>query len=57
MKVYDIKGYVTKKHEPNVQFQVTVNAHDQSSARRLVQMQYGLGGTVTIQKLLEKKIK
>jgi len=55
MKTYDIKGYVTKPHEPTAQFQVTVNANDQTSARRLVQMQYGLGGTVTIQRILEKK--
>ena len=55
MKTYDIKGYVTKPQTPTAQFQVTVNANDQTSAKRLVQMQYGMGGTVTIQRILEKK--
>jgi len=57
MKTYDIKGFVSKPHEPTVQFQVTVNANDQSSAKRLVTMQYGMGGTVNFQKILEKKSK
>ena len=54
MKTYDIKGYVTKKGQPTTQFPVTVNANDQTSAKRLVTMQYGMGGTVTIQRILEK---
>ena len=57
MKQYDIKGYVYKKGEPQTQFTVTVNANDQTSARRLVMMQYGMGGQVTIQKILEVKPK
>jgi hypothetical protein len=57
MKQFDIKGIVVKQGQPTTQFQVTVNANDQSSAKRLVMMQYGTGGSVTIQKLLEKKVK
>jgi ribosomal protein L20A (L18A) len=57
MKQYDIKGYVYKKGEPQTQFTVTVNANDQTSAKRLVMMQYGVGGSVTIQKILEVKPK
>jgi ribosomal protein L20A (L18A) len=57
MKQYDIKGYVYKKGEPQTQFTVTVNANDQTSARRLVNMQYGIGGAVTIQKIQEVKPK
>jgi hypothetical protein len=55
MKQFDIKGIVTKPGQPTVQFQLTVNANDQASARRLVMMQYGAGGTVTINRLIEKK--
>jgi hypothetical protein len=55
MKQFDIKGIVTKPGQPTVQFQLTVNANDQASARRLVMMQYGTGGTVTINRLIEKK--
>jgi hypothetical protein len=55
MKTYDIKGVVIKPNTPTYQFSVTVNANDQSSAKRLVEMQYGMGGKVTFQKILEKK--
>jgi len=59
MKTYDISGYVTRPHVPVTSFSLTVNANDQTSARRLVTMQYGAGPDtkVTIQKLLEKKSK
>ena len=57
MKTYDISGYVTRPHVPVTSFSLTVNANDQTSARRLVTMQYGagMGGNVTIQRILEKK--
>lgn len=55
MKQFDIKGIVTKPGQPTVQFQLVVNANDQASARRLVMMQYGAGGNVTINRLVEKK--
>lgn len=55
MKQYDIKGIVSKQGQPTTQFTVTVNANDQASAKRLVTMQYGMGGNVTIQRILEKK--
>jgi len=55
MKQFDIKGIVTKPGQPTLQFQLTVNANDQASARRLVMMQYGAGGSVTINRLIEKK--
>lgn len=54
MRQYDIKGIVVIKGQPTIQFSVTVNANDQSSAKRLVQMQYGAQGTVNIQKIIEK---
>ena len=41
MKTYDISGYVTRPHVPVTSFSLTVNANDQTSARRLVTMQYG----------------
>jgi hypothetical protein len=57
MKTYDISGYVKRPRMPLVSFSLTVNANDQTSARRLVTMQYGAepDAKVTIQKLLEKK--
>jgi hypothetical protein len=55
MKQFDIKGIVTNPGQPTVQFTITVNANDQASARRLVMMQYGATGKVTIQNLQEKK--
>lgn len=58
MKQYEIKGVVTKPHAPTLQFSLTVNANDQASAKRLVELQYGFGGSkVTIQKILEVKPK
>ena len=54
MRQYEIKGTVTKTGFPTTQFTVTVNANDQTSAKRLVTMQYGMGGTVNIQRILEK---
>ena len=56
MKQYDIKGVVTRPNTPTLQFSITVNANDQASAKRLVELQYGFGGAkVTFQKVLEKK--
>jgi hypothetical protein len=55
MKTFEIKGIIVAQGKPTTQFEVTVNANDQSSARRLVMMQYGTGGTVTITRLIEKK--
>jgi hypothetical protein len=55
MKQYDIKGIVTAPGQPTTQIRLTVNANDQTSAKRLVQMQYGSGGKVTIQGITEKK--
>ena len=55
MKQFVIKGIVTNPGQPTVQISVTVNANDQASARRLVMMQYGATGKVTIQNLQEKK--
>lgn len=55
MKTYDIKGTVVKTGTPTYQFSVVVNANDQASAKRLIEMQYGMGGKVIIQKILEKK--
>ena len=55
MKQYDIKGIITNPGQPTTQIRLTVNANDQMSARRLVQMQYGNGGKVTIQTITEKK--
>ena len=58
MKQYDIKGVVTKQHTPTLQFTLTVNANDQASAKRLVELQYGFGGgKVSIQKIAEVKPK
>lgn len=53
MKTYDIKGVVVASGKPTTSFQVTIQAHDQTSARRLVQMQYGMGGQVNIQSIRE----
>lgn len=53
MKQYDIKGIILNKGQPTVQFSVTVNATDQTSAKRLVTMQYGPQGQVQIQKIIE----
>lgn len=56
MKQYDIKGIVTAPGQPTTQIRLTVNANDQTSARRLVQMQYATPtGKVTIQTVTEKK--
>ena len=55
MKQYTIKGIVTNPGQPTLQLSLVVNANDQASARRLVQMQYGAGGKVTIQGIAEKK--
>jgi len=55
MKQYTIKGIVTNPGQPTLQLSLVVNANDQASARRLVQMQYGSGGKVTIQGITEKK--
>jgi len=55
MKQYTIKGIVTNPGQPTTQISLVVNANDQASARRLVQMQYGSGGKVTIQGITEKK--
>jgi len=52
MKQFDITGYVQNSGQPTIKFSVTVHANDQTSAKRLVQMQYGVGGTVTIQKII-----
>lgn len=58
MKQYDIKGVVTRPQTPSLQFTLTVNANDQASAKRLIELQYGFGGAkVTIQKIQEVKIK
>ena len=58
MKQYDIKGVVTRHLSPTLQFSLTVNANDQTSAKRLVELQYGFGGAkVTIQKIAEVKSK
>jgi hypothetical protein len=57
MKTYEISGYVSRPNMPITSFSLTVNANDQTSARRLVTMQYGAApdAKVTVQKLLEKK--
>lgn len=55
MKVYEIKGVVVKPNTPTYQFSVTINANDQASAKRLVEMQYGMGGKIVFHKVLEKK--
>jgi len=55
MKQYTIKGIVTNPGQPTTQINLVVNANDQTSAKRLVQMQYGSGGKVTIQTVTEKK--
>ena len=58
MRTYDIKGTVTRLHTPTLQFTLTVNANDQASAKRLIELQYGFGGSkVTITKILEVKPK
>ena len=58
MKQYDIKGVVTRPNTPSLQFTLTVNANDQASAKRLIELQYGFGGAkVTIQKISEVKSK
>lgn len=58
MKTYDIKGTVTRPHTPTLQFTLTVNANDQASAKRLIELQYGFGGgKVTIQHIQEVKPK
>jgi len=58
LKQYDIKGVVTRPQTPTLQFTLTVNANDQASAKRLVELQYGFGGSkVTITKILEVKPK
>ena len=58
MKQYDIKGVVTRPQTPTLQFSLTVNANDQASAKRLIDLQYGFGGAkVTIQKIVEVKSK
>jgi len=54
LKTYEIKGVVTRPHTPTLQFSLTVNANDQASAKRLVDLQYGFGGgKITYQKVLE----
>jgi len=58
VKQFDIKGVVTRPHTPTLQFSLTVNANDQASAKRLIELQYGFGGgKVTIQRILEVKPK
>jgi len=58
VKQYGIKGVVTRHLAPTLQFSLTVNANDQASAKRLVELQYGFGGSkVTIQKIQEVKPK
>lgn len=58
MKQFDIKGVVTRPSTPTLQFSLTVNANDQASAKRLIELQYGFGGAkVTIQKIIEVKPK
>jgi hypothetical protein len=58
VKQYEIKGVVTRPHTPTLQFTLTVNANDQASAKRLIELQYGFGGgKVSIQKLIEVKPK
>jgi ribosomal protein L20A (L18A) len=58
VKQYDIKGVVTRPNTPSLQFTLTVNANDQASAKRLIELQYGFGGAkVTIQKIQEVKPK
>ena len=58
MKQYDIKGVVTRPSTPTLQFSLTVNANDQASAKRLIELQYGFGGAkVNIQRILEVKPK
>ena len=58
MKQFDIKGVVTRTGTPTLQFSLTVNANDQASAKRLIELQYGFGGAkVTIQKIIEVKPK
>ena len=55
MKQYTIKGIVASPGQPTTQISLVVNANDQSSARRLVQMQYASGGKVTIQSITETR--
>ena len=55
MKQYTIKGIITTPGQPTLQLSLVVNANDQASARRLVQMQYGSVSKVTIQGITEKK--
>jgi hypothetical protein len=55
MKQFELKGIITTKGQPTLQFTVIVNANDQTSARRLVMMQYSPQGQVTINNLKEKK--
>jgi hypothetical protein len=55
MRKYELKGIVVAKGKPTTQFTVVVDSNDQASARRLVQMQYGTGGTVTINKIVQLK--
>ena len=58
MKQYDIKGVVTRHLAPTLQFSITINANDQASAKRLIELQYGFGGAkVNIQKIQEVKPK
>jgi hypothetical protein len=58
VKQFDIKGVVTRPSTPTLQFSLTVNANDQASAKRLIELQYGFGGAkVTIQKIIEVKPK
>jgi hypothetical protein len=54
VRTYEIKGVVTRIHTPTLQFSLTINANDQASAKRLIELQYGFGGAkVTIQKIQE----
>jgi hypothetical protein len=58
VKQYEIKGVVTRPSTSTLQFALTVNANDQASAKRLIELQYGFGGAkVTIQKIVEVKSK
>jgi hypothetical protein len=57
MKQFELKGIITTKGQPTLQFTVIVNANDQASARRLVMMQYSPQGQVTINNLKQVKSK
>jgi hypothetical protein len=56
VKAYELKGVVTRPKTPTLQFTLVVNANDQASAKRLVDLQYGFGGgKVTFQNIKEVK--